>query len=93
MPRVLGICKVGGAAGPGANPAAIDGGGGGVAVARSGRMREDDIPGLELGEPEEAVPEQWPRPRLGARSSSEKHVEVDPDFDTEAHHAAAGLDG
>ncbi|KAI9825740.1 MAG: hypothetical protein M1826_006924 [Phylliscum demangeonii] len=47
--------------------------------------REVDIPGLELGEPEEAVPEQAPkaervgRPAVGHRSSSsrtEKQVEV-----------------
>ncbi|PHH76057.1 hypothetical protein CDD80_1866 [Ophiocordyceps camponoti-rufipedis] len=42
---------------------------------------EDDIPGLSLGEPEEAVPHQASPPRGDAlpRSSSEKSVHVDDD--------------
>lgn len=43
--------------------------------------REDEIPGLELGEPEEAVPE---RPVMGGRSAGQRHekqVVVDPEVD------------
>lgn len=51
-----------------------------------GRMREDAIPGLELGEPEEAIPEQRPgRGRVSSGDSAggrhEKQVHVDPEVD------------
>ena len=49
-----------------------------------GRAREDDIPGLELGEPEEAIPEHTALNSRVTRSGSlkgEKQVVVDPVID------------
>jgi protein phosphatase inhibitor 2 len=51
---------------------------------RDKRTRESDIPGLELGEPEEAVPPA--RPDAQHRTSSEKQVVVDPAVDGERGH-------
>ena len=56
------------------------------------RTREDEIPGLELGEPEEAVPKSGvpdARSDGNSRSSSvkgEKQVVVDPSADAEGGH-------
>ena len=51
-----------------------------VRAGRSGKAREEEIPGLNLGEPEEAVPEREASERRGR----EKAVHVDPSVDTNA---------
>ncbi|KAI9676350.1 MAG: hypothetical protein M1817_000507 [Caeruleum heppii] len=67
---------------------------------RTGRTREDEIPGLELGEPEEAIPDSdgagaKPRGSIALSRSdstrSEKQVEVL--VDPEAEHGLAGHHG
>ena len=63
-----------------------------VSGMRKSRTRESDIPGLELGEPEEQVPEAGmglDDPSLISRSGSvkgEKQVVVDPPTDMEGGH-------
>lgn len=54
--------------------------------------RESDIPGLELGEPEEKVPESMDGLSL-QRSNSDRKVVVDPDAVAEAGHHGEGVEG
>ncbi|KAI9846221.1 MAG: hypothetical protein M1838_001358 [Thelocarpon superellum] len=54
------------------------------AGASTSRARDDEIPGLELGEPEEAIPVPMDAPTRVSRSTSlkgEKQVVVDPEVD------------
>ena len=57
---------------------------------KSSRTREDEIPGLELGDPEEAVqdlPNDESRiTRSGSLNKGEKQVVVDPSVDAEGGH-------
>ena len=56
---------------------------------RSSRTREDEIPGLELGEPEEAVqdlPNEESRITRSGSVKGEKQVVVDPSADAEGGH-------
>lgn len=60
----------------------------------TGRAREDDIPGLELGEPEEAIPKANASHSRVTRSGSfkgEKQVVVDPVVDGLSGHGEGNL--
>ena len=52
-------------------------------VRRERRTRESDIPGLDIGEPEEAIPE---RVAADGQSPREKQVIVDPTSEIEGGH-------